>query len=223
MNRSAVLLSGGLDSAVLVAMERASGFEVWPVHVRAGLAWEDGEAAAIRRLLAEPSFRAGVQPLTTLAVDMTDVYPASHWAFSGQPPAYDSPDEAVFLAGRNIVLTAKTAVFARQRGIARIALGPLAGNPFPDATPEFFDAMADALSRGLASTIHIATPLATMHKTDVIRRGAELGVPLDLTMSCLRPTADRHCGACNKCRERREAFAAANVLDRTAYETTGLR
>ena len=63
----------------------------------------------------------------------------------------------------------------RRRGVAqasRIALGPLAGNPFPDATPEFFAAMARALSLGLDHPIEIATPFAHMHKEDVIRLGA---------------------------------------------------
>jgi 7-cyano-7-deazaguanine synthase len=217
MSRSAVLLSGGLDSAVLMAMELDAGFDVWPIHVRAGLLWEEGEAAAIRRLLTSDVFRDRVRPLATLSVDMRDVYPRAHWAFTGQPPGYDSPDEAVYLAGRNVVLTAKTAIFSCQNQIARIALGPLAANPFPDATPSFFDAMSRALSLGLNSSVSIVAPLVTMHKADVIRRGAELGVPMQLTMSCLRPDESRHCGDCNKCRERREAFLRAGVVDTTVY------
>jgi 7-cyano-7-deazaguanine synthase len=150
---------------------------------------------------------------------MGDLYDATHWARSGQPPAYDSPDAAVYLAGRNIVLTAKTAIFASHNRIERIAIGPLAGNPFPDATPSFFRAMSTAVSLGLDWSIAIRTPIADLHKPDVIRRGLELGVPMELTMSCLRPDAEQHCGDCNKCRERREAFAEAGVADRTLYAT----
>jgi 7-cyano-7-deazaguanine synthase len=217
MTQSAVLVSGGLDSVVLLATELAAGFDVWPVQIRAGLAWEDGEAVALDRLLRTEPLRDRARPLTTLTVDMRDVYPTNHWALSDRPPGYNSPDEAVYLPGRNIVLTAKTAVFAHERGIHRIALGLLAGNPFPDATPAFFDAMSRALSVGLAGSVTIATPLGAMHKADVIRHGDALGVRLELTMSCLRPRNDRHCGNCNKCRERREAFAAAGVEDQTAY------
>ncbi len=59
--------------------------------------------------------------------------------------------------------------------------------PFPDATPEFFGAMARAMSLGLGRALAIATPLVHLHKEDVIRLGRELGVPLELTMSCMNP------------------------------------
>ena len=91
---------------------------------------------------------------------MRDVYPPTHWAVTGHPPAYDTPDEDVYLDGRNIVLIAKAAVLAARLDLHRIALGPLAGNPFPDATPQFFRAIAQAMSFGLNREIEIATPLA---------------------------------------------------------------
>jgi 7-cyano-7-deazaguanine synthase len=109
---SCVLFSGGLDSAVLLALELQSPGPVHPVHVRAGLAWEDAERRAIDRLLAAQVF-AKAAPLSTVAVDMRDVYPPTHWAVIGRPPAYDTPDEDVYLEGRNIVLLSKTAVPAR--------------------------------------------------------------------------------------------------------------
>lgn len=217
MMRSGVLLSGGLDSAVLLALELDGGFDVWPIHVRAGLAWEDAEAAAIARLLDAPPFATRVRPLTTLSMDMREVYPPTHWAVVGQAPGYETPDEDVYLEGRNITLTAKASVLAARLDIARIALGPLAGNPFPDATPAFFDAMSRAMSLGLGRDMRIVTPLATMHKSDVIRAGLALRVPLELTLSCMNPRDGVHCGNCNKCRERREAFAAAGVIDPTLY------
>ena len=93
--------------------------------------------------------------------------------------------------------------------MSRIAIGPLAGNPFPDATPEFFEAMARALTLGLAHPLTIDTPFAELHKPDVIRLGIELGVPLGLTISCMNPRAGLHCGRCSKCRERRDAFLEA--------------
>ena len=216
---SVVLFSGGLDSAVLLALEARRAEQtteecrdhdvVWPVYIRAGLAWEETELAAAQRLLASPPFQHRVQPLATLTADTRDVYPATHWALNGTPPAYDTPDEDVYLEGRNIVLIAKAGLYCARVGAGRLVLGPLAGNPFPDATPQFFDAMSRALSLGLARSIAIAAPLAHLHKEDVVRLGRELGVPLELTLSCMNPDASgRPCGRCSKCRERDDAFAA---------------
>ncbi len=217
MSASAVLFSGGLDSAVLVALERRSHDPVWPIHVRAGLAWEDAEARAIARLMTAPPLAGRVRPVTTLQLDMRDVYPPTHWAVIGKPPAYDTPDEDVYLEGRNLVLSSKAAVLCARLHVERLALGPLAGNPFPDATPEFIAALSRALSLGLGRELEVVTPLVTMHKEDVITLGLELGVPLELTLSCMNPVGDRHCGQCSKCRERHDAFLAAGIVDPTEY------
>jgi 7-cyano-7-deazaguanine synthase len=211
MPSSAVLFSGGLDSAVLLAHELDSEHRgVQPIHVRAGLAWDDAEARAIARLLASPPFVRRVAPLLTLTVDMRDVYPPTHWAVMGNPPAYNTPDEDVYIEGRNIVLISKAAVACARLKIHRMALGLLAGNPFPDSTPEFFDAMGRGLSLGLAHRLEIAAPFRDMHKEDVVRRGRELGVPFDLTLSCMNPAGDAPCGRCSKCRERDDAFRIAD-------------
>jgi 7-cyano-7-deazaguanine synthase len=83
--------------------------------------------------------------------------------------------------------------------------------------------MSRALSAGLAQPIEIATPFTSMHKEDVIRLGVALAVPLELTLSCMNPQDGRHCGRCSKCRERRDAFAAAGVTDRTTYASVPIR
>jgi 7-cyano-7-deazaguanine synthase len=214
-----VLLSGGLDSAVLLAHEAARA-PVLPIYVEVGLAWEHAERQMLGHLLLAPVFKDGVGPLQTLSFDMRDIYPPTHWAIRGTPPAYDTPDEDVYLTGRNLVLLTKAGVAAATCHATRIVLGPLAGNPFPDATPEFFSAMTRALSLGLDRSIEIATPFVDRHKEDVIRLGESLGVPLELTLSCMNPLdgpVPLHCGLCSKCRERRDGFAAAGVADRTLY------
>ena len=104
-------------------------------------------------------FAGRVKPVTTLHLDMRDVYPPTHWAVVGRPPAYDTPDEDVYLEGRNIVLASKAAVLCARLKVERLALGPLAGNPFPDATPEFFAAMSHAMSLGLDRPLDVVTPL----------------------------------------------------------------
>jgi 7-cyano-7-deazaguanine synthase len=217
MNHTAVLLSAGLDSAVLAASEARSAV-VHPIYVSAGLAWEPEERRALERLLVTPPF-AALTPLVTLAFSVDDLYPATHWALCGTPPGFDTPDEDVYLTGRNVVLLAKAAIYCAQQRIPRIAMGPLAGNPFPDATPEFFATMARALSLGLAKPLEVATPFATLHKADVVKLGHELGVAMELTLSCMNPSDGRHCAQCSKCRERRDAFREAALTDPTAYST----
>jgi 7-cyano-7-deazaguanine synthase len=219
---AAVLFSAGLDSAVMLA-QAAAGGPAYPIYVRAGLAWEAEESAAASRLLASPPFAGSVEPVVTLTVDMRDVYPPHHWAVKGEAPGFDTPDEDVYIDGRNIVLLAKASVHAARARLPRMLLGPLSGNPFPDATPEFFDAMARALSLGLDSPIRIETPLVTMNKAEVITLGAALGVPLELTLSCMQPRDGLHCGRCSKCRERRDGFLDAGIADPTRYRERPLR
>jgi 7-cyano-7-deazaguanine synthase len=219
---AAVLFSAGLDSAVMLAQAALQG-RVQPVYVRAGLAWEDEELELAERLLrAAPYLDARtILPMVVLAIDMRDVYPPAHWAVRGDPPGVDTPDEDVYLEGRNVILLSKAGVFAAHAKLTRILIGTLAGNPFPDARPQFFKAMGNALTLGLGAPLAIEAPLMTMDKRDVIRAAQSLGVPLELTMSCMRPSAGVHCGRCSKCRERRDGFRDAGVPDLTVYEADG--
>lgn len=235
---TAVLLSGGLDSAVLLADEASRG-EVQPIYVSVGLAWEAAERALVDRLLAAIPFRDRMRPLAALSVDMRDVYSATHWAVEGRPPSYHTPDEDVYLPGRNVILFGKAGVFCAAARLERLVIGTLEHNPFPDATPEFRDAMQRALALGLSHDLRIDAPFAGMSKADVIRRGAVLGVPFELTLSCMNPRRGQwpvisgqtghgpratghyvHCGACSKCRERHDAFVDAGIEDVTTYASS---
>ena len=196
---------------------------VQAIYVSVGFAWEAEERRMAARLFAAPPFAGATEPPVELSFDMRDVFPATHWAVRGEPPAFDTPDEDVYLDGRNVILVSKAAVHMSRHAIARVMLGTLAGNPFPDATPEFFAAVSRALSLGLGAPIAIEAPFSTLHKSDVIRKGIELGVPLELTLSCMQPKDGLHCGRCSKCRERRDAFREAGVEDPTSYRHTPIR
>jgi 7-cyano-7-deazaguanine synthase len=215
---AAALVSGGADSAVL-SVELLGSFErVYPIYVRFGLRWEETELACLRSFLAEAGAdRPGLMPLTVLDEPVGAVY-GDHWSASGRHgvPGAETEDGAVYLPGRNVLLAAKAAVWCRVREVEALAFGTLGGNPFPDSTPGFFHDLVSVLNRAMDGRLAILRPFERLTKAEVLRRGA--GLPLHLTFSCLDPVGRRHCGRCNKCAERRRAFRAAGLDDRTPYD-----
>jgi 7-cyano-7-deazaguanine synthase len=213
MEKVAVLASGGLDSCVLLA-DITESAQVYPIYVKCGLAWEDLEYDALIAFLLALKNPNTMAP-TVLTVDVPAMY-GDHWSVTGKNvPGFHEPDEAVYLPGRNILLIGLAAVWCATHDVSRIAVGSLGGNPFPDATPDFFDNFAHALSTGLNHEIRIEAPYRGLHKSDLIKRFAHL--PLELSLTCMAPEGGQHCGRCNKCAERQTAFRDAGVPDRTAY------
>jgi 7-cyano-7-deazaguanine synthase len=211
----AVLASGGLDSAILVAELLRQGRAVHPIYVHFGLAWEPTEEAHLRRFL-DTLPRPGPEPLTVLSVPIAPVY-GTHWSVSGDAvPDEGTADEAVYLPGRNLLLLAQPSVWCALHGVHTIALGTLKGNPFPDASREFFDDFAALVQRGMGHSLEVVTPFAGLMKADVLELGT--GLMLQHTFSCIDPQGGRHCGRCNKCAERRLAFSALKIDDVTEYE-----
>jgi 7-cyano-7-deazaguanine synthase len=210
-----VLASGGADSSILLVDQAAQGRVVWPLYIRFGLAWEDVEEAHLRHFLDAVSRQRGIKSLTVFELPIADVY-GNHWSVSGtDAPDETTPDEAVYLPGRNILLLAKTAVWCALHGVRTIALGTLQGNPFADSSPAFFSGFAAMAALALGHPLEVVTPFAQLSKAEVLERGRDL--PLEYTFSCVAPVGGKHCQKCNKCGERRKAFAAAGIEDRTAY------
>jgi 7-cyano-7-deazaguanine synthase len=192
----------------------SKGREVTPIYVRFGLAWEDVEVGHLRRFLASLD-GASVNPLVVLDEPVADVYGA-HWSVTGRDvPDDGSPDDAVYLPGRNLLLLAKSSVWCALNGVPTIALGTLAANPFPDADSAFFDAFSSLAEKALGCPLEVVTPFAGRAKDDVVEEGRRFA--LDLTFSCIAPRDGYHCGCCNKCAERRVAFARLGVADTTEY------
>jgi len=210
----AVLTSGGLDSAILVAQLARTSERVVPIYVRFGLVWEDVEYDHLSRFLAALRPPRPEAPVV-LATPVADVY-GSHWSVTGRDVPDDAtPDEAVYLPGRNLLLLAKASVWCALNGVGTIALGTLAANPFPDADAEFFARFSALAGRALSVTLEVVTPFAGRTKSEVLEEGR--GLPLELTFSCIDPRQGRHCGRCNKCAERQKAFSELGVTDRTEY------
>ena len=128
MERLAVLASGGLDSAVLLADLGRENI-VFPVYVEAGLAWEEREKRALTAYLDALDL-PNVQPLTVLEMPVRSLY-GKHWSTTGEDvPGYEAPDEAVYLPGRNVLLIGVTAVWCALNDVSGIAIGSLDDNPF---------------------------------------------------------------------------------------------
>lgn len=228
----AALASGGLDSAIMLA-ELAGQSRVYPVYVEAGLVWEPHEKESLERFLAALASPA-IEPVTYLSVPVGPIL-EGHWSVTGSAvPGARAPDSEMFIPGRNVLLIAVTSVWCSTHDVGRIAIGSLGGNPFPDATPEFFSSFGTVLSAGLGHEIKVEAPFRGRNKAELIRNYPDL--PLELSLTCAnppvrsplsprrRPTADArqlpaavHCGDCNKCTERRAAFQESGVEDRTEY------
>lgn len=209
-----VLASGGLDSSILLAHLLAAGRDVQPFYIRTGLIWQETEVKALRKYLAAIA-SPKLAPLVVLELPLADLY-GEHWSLTGeQTPAAESPDEAVFLPGRNALLLVKAAVWCQLHGIGELALAPLGTSPFEDASAGFLADYQAALNHGGAGKIQLLRPFGTMTKRQVMELGR--GLPLELTFSCISPASGMHCGRCNKCAERQAAFREAELSDGTRY------
>jgi 7-cyano-7-deazaguanine synthase len=226
-----VLASGGLDSCVLLGVMSQHYDEVFPVYVRCGLRWEAAEVYWLRRFLRKfrhslrdpvpktirSRRRKVVHQLVVVNLPVGDVY-SGHWSLpsiasrggrevasrrnTSSVPDRNSPNEEVYLPGRNLLLLVKAAVFCVNHGIHQIAMGQLKGNPFPDATPRFLRAAEEAISAALNWRMQVLTPFLRRSKSEVLSLGHHLNLPLECSFSCLAPDrAHRRCGECNKCAE----------------------
>jgi len=211
-----VLASGGLDSAILVGHSLRQGRRVQPFYIRTGLLWQAEELPALERFLAAVA-TGDLASLVVLDLPLADLYDG-HWSLTGdQVPDAKSPDEAVFLPGRNALLIVKAAVWCQLRGLTELAMAPLGTSPFEDASDGFFRDFEAAINRGGRQPLRLLRSFGQMNKRQVMALGRDL--PLELTFSCISPVKHVHCGRCNKCAERRGAFAEAGIEDRTTYST----
>lgn len=209
-----LLASGGLDSSILLGVLLGEGRQVRPFYVRSGLVWEPEELRAVGQWL-RALWSPRLDEMVLLDLPLADLY-GNHWSVTGQqPPDAFSPDEAVYLPGRNALLVIKAALWCQLNGIDELALGVLDSNPFADASSAFFHDLEGALNRNAGSRLRLVRPFARLSKRQVIERGRHL--PLGLTFSCIAPSDGLHCGQCNKCAERNRAFREAGLEDPTEY------
>ncbi|MDZ7620361.1 MAG: 7-cyano-7-deazaguanine synthase, partial [Patescibacteria group bacterium] len=186
-----LMLSGGLDSCILLGRLLADGYRVQPFFIRAGLLWEEDELRAVRRYCqalssvssssvssssasSSSAFLSAAAPLVVMSLPVGDLY-GQHWSTTGHDvPDADSPDEAVFLPGRNALLTIKPLLWCAAHDIEELAIGVLRSNPFSDATAAFLDQYAAALALAAGRPLRIVRPFAGMDKRQVMGLGRHL-------------------------------------------------
>lgn len=220
--KAVVLLSGGLDSATVLAMARADERECLALSFAYGQRHQI-ELAAARRVAA------------SLGVSDHVVYPLDLRAFGASALTDDiavPKDEEgkpgipiTYVPARNTIFLALALGYAEARGAAEIWIGVNAVDysGYPDCRPDFIAAFQDVILRGTRSGIEhgeprVITPLISMSKADIIRRGVSLGVDYSITHSCYDPDeGGRACGHCDSCILRRRGFEEAGVVDPTSY------
>ena len=216
--KALVLLSGGLDSTVLAAQLLADGAETRLLSIDYGqrhakeLQQAEKIAEALdlpHRILRLPDLGPllGGSSLTDNQVEL----PEGHYA--------EESMKATVVPNRNMILLALAGGHALSLAFDTIAYAAHAGDHtiYPDCRPEFADAMENALGLADWEKLSLHRPFVHLSKTDLVKKGAELGAPLHLTWSCYAGR-EKHCGKCGTCVERKEAFALAKVPDPTEYE-----
>lgn len=212
-----VLLSGGLDSTVCMAVaNRDAG--VVPLALSVDYAQRHrGELERAARVAAA----YGAEHLV-VSVDMSGWGGSALTDDSIEVPGPDDASAAIpvtYVPARNLVLLSLAAAVAEARGAPAVYLGVNAidYSGYPDCRPEFVDAFVAAAALGLRRGVEgdplaVRAPLVHLGKADIVRLGMELGAPLHLTWSCYRG-GDRPCGACDACALRARGFAEAGVAD----------
>jgi 7-cyano-7-deazaguanine synthase len=217
--KAVVLLSGGLDSATVLAIARNEGYECHALAVDYGQRHRS-ELNAARRVAAA----AGV-PLKVLSLDLRAIGGSALTDDIEVPEEQTSGIPVTYVPARNTILLSLALGFAEVLGADDLFIGVNAVDysGYPDCRPEFiaaYQVMARLATKagveGGQSTIH--TPLIDLTKAQIIQNGTALGVDYALTVSCYQADAEgRACGKCDSCRIRREGFRAAGVPDPTRY------
>ena len=221
MYRAVVLLSGGLDSATTLAIARSQGRECHCLTMDYGQRHRVEVAAASR--VATALGAAGHRIFT---LDLAQ-FGGSALTDPGIPvPQAPAPGIPVtYVPARNTVFLSLALAWAEVLGAQEIWFGANAVDysGYPDCRPEYmhaFETLANlATKAGVEGRgIVLSTPIISLSKADIIRRGSALGVDYGMTVSCYQPRADAAaCGLCDACRLRRAGFEAAGIADPTRY------
>ena len=220
MKKAVVLLSGGMDSAAVVAMAQEQGYAVHALSVRYGQRHTSELDAAARVALA-----LGVAGHKVVDVDLRSIGGSALTADIDVPDAGGEGIPATYVPARNTIMLSLALGWAEVLGANDIFCGVNAVDysGYPDCRPEFvaaFQALANlATKAGVEGAgIRVHAPLQYLSKAQIASEGVRLGVDFALTVSCYRADErGRACGHCDACRLRADGFAAAGLPDPTCY------
>jgi 7-cyano-7-deazaguanine synthase len=219
--RAVILLSGGLDSATVLALARSAGLHCYTLSVSYGQRHQAELNAAARvahalgarehRIMHVDLGRIGGSALTDKSIDV--------------PAAGGEGIPVTYVPARNTIMLSLGLAWAEVLDAREIHVGVNAVDysGYPDCRPEFIAAFQNLANVATRAGVEgrapaVLAPLINMSKADIIRAGARLGVDYSLTVSCYQADArGQACGACDSCHLRREGFAAAGVADPTRY------
>ena len=224
MDKAVVLLSGGLDSATVLAMARAEGYACYCLSVDYGQRHLAELAASARVAAAQGALehrRAHIDIGQFGGSALTDN------AISVPTDGLQDGIPVTYVPARNTIMLSLALAWAEVLGAGDIFVGVNAVDysGYPDCRPEYiraFEAMANLATKAAVEgrRLRIHAPLIDLTKAEIIRHGTRLGVDYGLTVSCYQADADgQACGACDSCRLRRAGFAAAGVADPTRYHS----
>lgn len=220
MKRAVVLLSGGMDSAVTLAMAQAEGFECHALSVNYGQRHES-ELQAAKRVCA----MLGVAQHKEVPVDLRSFGGSALTADIAVPESAGSGIPITYVPARNTIMLSVALSWAEVLGAEAIFCGVNAVDysGYPDCRPEYiraFEVMANLATQAAIEgrRMHIRTPIIDFSKADIVREGLRLGVDFSRTVSCYQADAEgRACGRCDACRLRADGFRAAGAQDTTRY------
>ena len=220
MKRAVVLVSGGMDSAVTLAMARAEGFECFALSVNYGQRHES-ELQAADRVCA----MLGASAHKEVRVDLRSFGGSALTADIAVPESPTSGIPVTYVPARNTIMLSVALSWAEVLGAHDVFCGVNAVDysGYPDCRPEYikaFEIMANlATQAGVeGKTLRIRTPIIALSKADIVREGVRLGVDFAQTVSCYQAdAAGLACGKCDACRLRAEGFRNAGIPDSTRY------
>jgi 7-cyano-7-deazaguanine synthase len=214
IEKCVIVLSGGLDSATVAYWAQKQGYKIYPITFKYGqIAVKETELAQkIAKNLGT----------TTKIIDLSalkDIFSGSTALVNRDIPLTTEFSTPIIVPFRNAIFLSTAIAYAVTVGAKKIFYGAQGSDEafYPDCRREFYEAFENAARLGTCEEISIEAPFIDRKKADLLRAGAELGVPFEQTWSCYLDSSN-HCGKCESCVNRKKAFKEAGITDPTKYE-----